>query len=80
MRQVFGRGERIALGHELRGDSLAVTLVHLATAGFSPNSDIGIRAGQGWQQQTSLPAVKGANPCRPDWAWMFVRLSKFLHQ
>ena len=38
IRDVFGRGQRIALGDELRGDGFAVALVHLATVGFDVNT------------------------------------------
>ena len=34
VRDVFGRGEGVAFGDELRGDGFAVALVHLATVGF----------------------------------------------
>ena len=34
IRDVLGGRESVALRHELRGDGLAVTLVHLATVGF----------------------------------------------
>ena len=36
--QRLGLGERIAFGHELRGDGLAVALVHLAAVGFDENT------------------------------------------
>ena len=38
IRHGFGRRERVALGHELRGDGFAVALVHLATVGFDINT------------------------------------------
>ena len=34
----LGRGQGIALGHELRGDGFAVALVHLATVGLDVNA------------------------------------------
>ncbi len=38
IRDVFGPRQRIALGHELRGDRFAVALVHLATVSFNVNT------------------------------------------
>ena len=43
VRHGFGRREGVALGHELRGDGLAVALVHLATVGFDVNTRHGTR-------------------------------------
>jgi hypothetical protein len=38
VRPGFGRHEGVTLGHKLRGDGLAVALVHLATVGFDVNT------------------------------------------
>ena len=44
IRDVFGRGEGVALGDELSGDGFAIALVHLATVSFDIDARHGSRA------------------------------------
>ena len=57
------RGQRIALGHELCGDRLAVTLVHLASVGFDKNARH-FRNGGRYVRREKIERAKGTGPFR----------------